>query len=61
MFFDMKRQIFLRALTLALSASALFFSGCATPEQRISDHPEIFQQLSPRDQELVKEIGRAHV
>jgi len=50
----MKRQIFLRALTLCLSASALFFSGCATPEQRISDHPEIFQTLSPRDQELAK-------
>lgn len=55
MFFSMKRQIFLRALTLCFSASALFFfAGCATPEQRISDHPEIFQTLSPRDQELVK-------
>jgi hypothetical protein len=53
-FFNMKRQIFLRALTLCLAASALFFSGCATPEQRISDHPEIFQTLSPRDQELAK-------
>lgn len=54
MIFNMKRQIYLRALTLSLSASALFFTGCATPEQRISDHPEIFQTLSPRDQELVK-------
>lgn len=50
----MKRQILLRALTVCLSASALFFGGCATPEQRISDHPEVFQTLSPRDQELVK-------
>ena len=57
MIFNMKRQIFLRALTLCLSASALFFGGCATPEQRISDHPEIFQTLSPRDQELVK-VGK---
>jgi hypothetical protein len=54
MFFDMKRQILFRALTLALCASALVFTGCATPEQRITDHPEIFQTLSPRDQELVK-------
>jgi hypothetical protein len=54
MFFNMKRQILFRALTLGLSASALFFTGCATPEQRITDHPAIFQTLSPRDQELVK-------
>jgi hypothetical protein len=57
MIFNMKRQILLRALTLALSASALFFTGCATPEQRISDHPDIFQRLSARDQELVK-VGK---
>src|SRR4051794_40712002 len=57
MIFNMKRQISLWALTLSLSASALFFSGCATPEQRITDHPEIFQRLSPRDQDLVK-VGK---
>ena len=50
----MKRQIFLRALTVLLCASAFVFSGCSTTETRISDHPEIFQTLSPRDQELVK-------
>jgi len=54
MFFDMKRQIFLRALTLGLAASAIVFTGCSTTETRISDHPEIFQTLSPRDQELVR-------
>jgi hypothetical protein len=54
MILNMKRQISLRALTLSLAASALFLAGCATPEQRISDHPEIFQTLGPRDQELVK-------
>ena len=54
MILNMKRQIYLRALTLALSASALVLSGCSTTETRISDHPEIFQTLSPRDQELVK-------
>ncbi|MDP9097388.1 MAG: hypothetical protein M3N48_00130, partial [Verrucomicrobiota bacterium] len=50
----MKRQIYLRALTLCLSVSALILPGCSTTETRISDHPEIFQTLSPRDQELVK-------
>ena len=53
-FFNMKRQIFLQALTLGLCASAILFSGCATPEQRISDNPQIYQSLSPRDQELAK-------
>jgi hypothetical protein len=54
MIFNMKRQIYLRALTLCLSASALILPGCSTTETRISDHPEVFQTLSPRDQELVK-------
>jgi hypothetical protein len=54
MILNMKRQIYLRALTLCLSASALILPGCSTTETRISDHPEIFQTLSPRDQELVK-------
>jgi len=57
MFFDMKRQILLRALTLCLSASALVLPGCSTTESRISDHPEIFQTLSASDQELVK-VGK---
>jgi hypothetical protein len=57
MIFNMKRQILLRALTLCLSASALILPGCSTTETRISDHPEIFQTLSPRDQELVK-VGK---
>lgn len=54
MILNMKRQIYLRALTLCLSVSALILPGCSTTETRISDHPEIFQTLSPRDQELVK-------
>jgi hypothetical protein len=56
-FFDMKRQIFLRALTICLSASALILPGCSTTESRISEHPEILQTLSPSDQELVK-VGK---
>src|SRR5205807_8496566 len=54
MIFNMKRQIFLRALIVGLCASALLFNGCSTTETRISDHPEIFQTLSPNDQALVK-------
>src|SRR5262245_6484904 len=51
----MKRQILLRALTLGISASALVLTGCSTTETRIVDHPEIFQRLSPRDQDLVRQ------
>jgi len=54
MILNMKRQIFSRALTLVLSASAIVLTSCSTTETRISDHPEIFQTLAPRDQELVK-------
>ncbi len=55
MIFHMKRQIFLRALTIGIAASALLLTSCSTTETRISDHPEIFQTLSPRDQELVRQ------
>jgi hypothetical protein len=36
-------------------SGALIFTGCATTESRISDHPEIFNSLSPRDQALVRQ------
>jgi hypothetical protein len=55
MIFSMKRQILLRALTFGISASAFIFTSCSTTETRISEHPEIFQSLSPRDQALVRE------
>ena len=55
MIFPMKRQILLRALTIGISASALILTSCSTTETRISDHPEIFQTLSPQDQELVRQ------
>ena len=55
MIFSMKRQILLRALTFGISASALVLTSCSTTETRISNHPEIFQTLSPRDQELVRQ------
>jgi len=49
----MKRRFFSRALTLGLSASAIILASCSTTETRISNHPEIYQTLSPRDQALV--------
>ena len=43
------------ALTFAITAWALIFSGCRTTGGRISQHPEMYQSLSPRDQALVSQ------
>src|SRR2546423_9826715 len=51
----MKRRIFSRALPLIFSVAAIILSGCSTTESRISEHPDIFNTLSPRDQALVRE------
>src|ERR1700719_4138802 len=51
----MKRQFLFKALLLGLSASAIILTSCSTTESRISDHPEIFNSLSPRDQALVRQ------
>ncbi len=50
----MKRHITVGALTFIVAISAMFLSGCATVDYRISQNPEIYQQLSPRDQQLVR-------
>jgi hypothetical protein len=42
-----------RALLTTTAAGALFFSGCATPEKRISQNPDLFHSLPPRQQQLV--------
>ncbi len=39
---------------LAAVSGALWLAGCATPETRINDHPEVFSQLTPHEQALVK-------
>jgi hypothetical protein len=49
----MKRRLFLRILTLGLVAAALILASCSTPETRISEHPDLYQSLSRRDQTLV--------
>ena len=41
------------ALLAATAAGALLFGGCATPEKRIADHPDLYHSLSTRQQELV--------
>src|SRR6266513_671314 len=53
MIFSMKRQILMPVLTIGILASALVLSGCNTTEERIKEHPEVFQRLSPQDQALV--------
>jgi len=49
----MQRRFFLRISTLGLGVSALVFTSCSTPETRISEHPNLYQTLSHRDQALV--------
>ena len=51
----MQGQLTRVALTCAITAGALIFSGCATTQMRISQHPEIYQSLTPRDQALVSQ------
>jgi hypothetical protein len=41
--------------TFGIAAAALLFTGCGTTGQRISQHPEIYQRLSPQDQALVSQ------
>jgi hypothetical protein len=49
----MKRAFVQTALILALSA--LVLSSCSTTESRISENPQMFNSLSPRDQDLVRQ------
>jgi hypothetical protein len=53
MIHTMKRQILSAVLTLGIAAGALILASCSTTETRISEHPEIYQGLSPSDQALV--------
>ena len=43
------------ALTFGIAAAALLLTSCGTTGQRISQHPEIYQHLSPKDQTLVSQ------
>jgi hypothetical protein len=54
----MKRRFFLRASTLGLATGVLILSSCSTPQTRISEHPDLYQTMSHRDQALV---GQAQI
>ena len=51
----MKRRLFLRASTLSVLTGMLILTSCSTPQTRISDHPDLYQSLSHRDQALVSQ------
>jgi|SRR5215467_3699533 len=51
----MKRRLFLEASTSGVAAVALILTGCSTPQTRISDHPDLYGSLPPRDQGLVSQ------
>jgi hypothetical protein len=51
----MQRRVFIFALTFGMTAGALILVGCATTQSRISQHPEMYQRLSARDQALVNQ------
>ena len=50
----MKRRFFLRASTLAVATGMLILTGCSTPETRISEHPDLYQSISHRDQAQIR-------
>jgi hypothetical protein len=49
----MRRRFFLPTSTLGLATSLFILTGCSTPETRISEHSDLYQTLSHRDQALV--------
>jgi hypothetical protein len=51
----MQRLFLLRLSTLVLATVALILTSCSTPQTRISDHPDLYQSLSPGDQTLVSQ------
>jgi Small protein A (tmRNA-binding) len=40
---------------VALMAGGLALSGCSTPETRIAKQPELFNSLTPEEQQLIRE------
>lgn len=49
----MKRRFSQWALALLALVSALLLSSCETPQDRISQRPEVYNAMSARDRELV--------
>ena len=51
----MKRRFLVEASTFAFATGALILTSCSTAQTRISEHPDLYQSLSHRDQALVGE------
>jgi hypothetical protein len=51
----MKRRFSIRVSMLVLATGALILTSCSTPQTRISDHPDLYQSLSSKDQALVSQ------
>jgi hypothetical protein len=51
----MKRRLFIIASTLGLATATVVLTSCSTPQTRISEHPDLYQTLSQRDQALVSQ------
>ncbi|MGB9475305.1 MAG: hypothetical protein WCE87_09580 [Candidatus Udaeobacter sp.] len=51
----MRRHLFLGASTLGIATCVLLFNSCSTPQTRISNRPDLYQNLSTRDQSLVSQ------
>jgi hypothetical protein len=51
----MTRRFSSGAFAFSVAAGALILTSCSTPQTRISDHPDLYQTLSPRDQALVSQ------
>jgi hypothetical protein len=51
----MARRFSSGASVLGIAAVVLGLTSCSTPQTRISDHPDLYQNLSSRDQALVSQ------
>ena len=49
----MTRRFLQSASTLSVITGLLILTSCSTPETRISEHPDVYQSLSRKDQALV--------
>ncbi|HYP18373.1 MAG TPA: hypothetical protein VEQ65_14270 [Opitutus sp.] len=45
---------------MALLGGLALFAGCSTPESRIAQQPELFQRLTPEQQQMIRE-GRVGI
>lgn len=55
MILPMKWRLLSALPVLGVATGALFLFGCSTTESRISEHRDLFNSLSPSDQQLVSQ------